>query len=437
MIAPPLVGLMGIGVLIALILLGVPIAVSSAIVGFVGCIVLVGVKPALGIIYTIPIDKVATYSLSVIPLFILMGTLALHGGIGRELYEACVKWLGRLPGGLALATTAANALFGACSGSSLAAAATFTKLALPEMSRYKYNARLSTGCIAAGGTFAAMIPPSGMMVIFCTFTPVSLGKLLVAGVIPGILTALMYMSSIYIRCRLDPSLAPLVQEKVTLKERLRSLRYLGAAILTFAVLLGGIYLGVFSPTEAGAAGAFVIFLIILLRRRMTFHMLLDSLKETVSTTALIFFIIVGAMIFAQFLAVSRLSNVFIDLVLSWQLSPVGVIVLVMIIYIFLGTFLDAVAMMALTLPILFPMVEALHIDGLWFGILVIKITEIALVTPPLGLNVYVVKGLAPEETRLEDIFAGIMPFLVMDLLALALFVLFPPIIQWLPGTMRP
>jgi len=436
-IAPPLVGLIGIGVLIALILLGVPIAVSSAIVGFVGCIVLVGVKPALGIIYTIPIDKVATYSLSVIPLFILMGTLALHGGIGRELYEACVKWLGRLPGGLALATTAANALFGACSGSSLAAAATFTKLALPEMSRYKYNAKLSTGCIAAGGTFAAMIPPSGMMVIFCTFTPVSLGKLLVAGVIPGILTALMYMSSIYIRCRLDPSLAPLVQEKVTLKERLRSLRYLGAAIVTFTVLLGGIYLGVFSPTEAGAAGAFVIFLIILLRRRMTFHMLLDSLKETVSTTALIFFIIVGAMIFAQFLAVSRLSNVFIDLVLSWQLSPVGVIVLVMIIYIFLGTFLDAVAMMALTLPILFPMVEALHIDGLWFGILVIKITEIALVTPPLGLNVYVVKGLAPEETRLGDIFVGIMPFLVMDLLALALFVLFPPIIQWLPGTMGP
>jgi len=273
-----------------------------------GCVVLIGITPALGIMYLIPIDKVATYSLSVIPLFILMGVLALRGGIGHELYNACIKWFGRLHGGLAMATTAANALFGACSGSSLAAAATFTKLSMPEMSRYNYHPRLSTGVIAASGTMAAMIPPSGMMVIFCTFADVSLGKILVAGVIPGILSAIIYMMSIYIRSRLNPSLGPAVNNKGIMKEKLLALRYLLTVAMVFIVLLGGIYLGIFSPTEGGAAGAFVIFLIVLFRRRLGWGALMESLKETVTTTAMIFFIIVGAMVFAQFLAVSRLPN---------------------------------------------------------------------------------------------------------------------------------
>jgi tripartite ATP-independent transporter DctM subunit len=228
-----------------------------------------GFTPALGVMYTIPIAKVATYSLSVIPLFILMGVFALHGGIGKELYGACIKWLGRLPGGLAMATTAANGLFGACSGSSLAATATFTKLALPEMTRYNYDKRLSVGAIAASGSMAAMIPPSGMMVIFCTFSDVSLGKILVGGVIPGILSVIIYMASIYIRARRNPRLGPPINEKISWKERLLSLRHLLSAAITFIVLLGGIYLGFFSPTEGGAAGAFVIFLIVLIRRRFT------------------------------------------------------------------------------------------------------------------------------------------------------------------------
>ena len=435
MLTPPVVGLIGIVILILLIVLGVPIAVSSAVVGFVGCVVLLGIKPALGVMYLIPVDKVATYGLSVIPLFILMGVLALYGGIGHELYTACVRWLGRLPGGLAMATTAANALFGACSGSSLAAAATFSKLSIPEMARYNYNPRLSTGVIAASGTLAAMIPPSGMMVIFCTFADVSLGKILVAGVIPGILSAFIYMMSIYIRSRLDPKLGPVVIEKVSLKEKLLALRYLMATVIAFAVLLGGIYLGIFSPTEGGAAGAFVIFLIVLFRRRLSWRNFMLSLKETVTTSAMIFFIIVGAMVFAQFLAVSRLPNFFIDMVISRAVHPLLVVVMILLIYVFLGTFLDAVAMMALTLPILFPLIESLGINGVWFGIMVIKMTEIALITPPLGLNVYVVKGLAPEGTLLEDIFMGIFPFLLMDVLTLALIFIFPQIALWLPGTM--
>lgn len=435
MLTPPVVGLIGIVILILLIVLAVPIAVSSAVVGFVGCVVLLGIKPALGVMYLIPVDKVATYALSVIPLFILMGVLALYGGIGHELYTACVRWLGRLPGGLAMATTAANALFGACSGSSLAAAATFSKLSIPEMARYNYNPRLSTGVIAASGTLAAMIPPSGMMVIFCTFADVSLGKILVAGVIPGILSAFIYMMSIYIRSRLDPKLGPVVIEKVSLKEKLLALRYLMATVIAFAVLLGGIYLGIFSPTEGGAAGAFVIFLIVLFRRRLSWRNFMLSLKETVTTSAMIFFIIVGAMVFAQFLAVSRLPNFFIDMVISRAVHPLLVVVMILLIYVFLGTFLDAVAMMALTLPILFPLIESLGINGVWFGIMVIKMTEIALITPPLGLNVYVVKGLAPEGTLLEDIFMGIFPFLLMDVLTLALIFIFPQIALWLPGTM--
>jgi len=435
MISPPITGLIGIGVMMALIMAGVPIAVSSAVVGFVGCIVLLGVEPALGVMYTIPIDKVATYSLSVIPLFILMGALALHGGIGRELYVACVRWLGRLPGGLAIATTMANAMFGACSGSSLAAAATFTKLSLPEMTHYKYDIKLSTGCIASGGTLAAMIPPSGMMVIFCTFANVSLGKLLIAGVIPGILTTVMFIGSIYIRCRLKPSMAPLMTEKVSMRDKLLSLRYLITVAAVFITLLGGIYAGLFSPTEGGAAGAFVIFLIVLFRGRLNLRSLMETLKETVTTSALIFFIIIGAMVFAQFLAVSRLPNFFIDLVTDFQLSPIVVMLCLIVIYLILGTFLDAVAMMALTLPVVFPLTKALGIEGIWFGILIIKMTEIALITPPLGLNVYVVKGLAPHGTKLESIFLGIMPFLITDLITLAIIILFPALTLWLPATM--
>lgn len=436
MLAPELAGIIGIALLFMLILLGVPIAVSSAVVGFVGCWTLLGFTPALGVMYTIPIAKVATYSLSVIPLFILMGVFALHGGIGRELYEACVKWLGRKPGGLAMATTAANGLFGACSGSSLAAAATFTKLALPEMERYHYDNRLSTGAIAASGSMAAMIPPSGMMVIFCTFSDVSLGKILVGGVIPGILSVVIYMVSIYVRARRNPKLGPPVEEEISWKDRILALRYLLTAIITFAVLLGGIYLGFFSPTEGGAAGAFLIFfLIVLIRGRFTKQNFIESLLEAVTTSAMIFFIIVGAMVFAQFLAVSRLPTYFVDMVNSSSLSSSVTVILILVIYIFLGTFLDAVAMMALTLPIVFPMIEALGVNGIWFGIMVIKMTEVALITPPLGLNVYVVKGLAPEETRLEDIFMGIFPFLLMDILTLAIIYLFPALVTWLPDTM--
>lgn len=429
------IGLIGILILFLLVLSGVPIAVSSAVVGFGGCWVLMGLTPALGVIYTIPIAKVATYALSVIPLFILMGVFALEGGIGRELYEACVKWLGRRPGGLAMATTAANGLFGACSGSSLAAAATFTKLALPEMDRYKYHVRLSTGCIAASGSMAAMIPPSGMMVIFCTFSDVSLGKILVGGVIPGILSVFVYMASIGIRARLNPELGPRILEPVSWKEKFLALRYLLTAAATFVVLLGGIYLGIFSPTEGGAAGAFLIFMIVLIRGRFTWKNFLGSLVEAVTTSAMIFFIIIGAMVFAQFLAVSQLPSYFVNAVSSSAMPNWSAILLVLVIYIFLGTFLDAVAMMALTLPIVFPMIEALGINGIWFGIMVIKMTEIALITPPLGLNVYVVKGLAPPQTRLEDIFMGIFPFLLMDLLTLAMIFLFPAIVTWLPGTM--
>ena len=434
-LSAPVVGIIGIVILITLILLGVPIAISSGIVGFAGTAILIGLKPALGIMYTVPFDKVAAYSLSVIPLFIMMGILALYGGIGEELYAATLVWFGRLPGGLAMATTAANALFGACSGSSIAATATFTKLSMPEMARYNYHPRLSTGVIASSGTLAAMIPPSGMMVIFCAFADVSLGKILVAGVIPGIISAVIYMISIYVRASINPTLGPPLDMKVSLKQKLLSLRYLLTVMVTFLILLGGIYLGIFSPTEGGAAGAFVVFFIILLRRRLSWSNLVLAVRETVTTTSMIFFIILGAMIFAQFLAVTRLAPFLIDIMTVRNFPTLVIVGLILLMYIFLGTFLDAVGMLALTLPIIYPFIESLGVNGIWFGILVIKMQEIALITPPLGLNVYVVKGLAPEGTRLEDIFMGILPFLLMDLVTLGLIFVFPQIALWLPNTM--
>ncbi len=434
-LSPHVVGIIGIIVLFTLIALGVPIAISSAFVGFIGTAVLIGLTGALGILYTVPIEAVSSYALSVIPLFIMMGILALYGGIGQELYAACVKWFGRLPGGLAMATIAANALFGACSGSSVAAAATFSKISLPEMKRYNYNIRLSTGSIAVSGTLAAMIPPSGMMVIFCIFADVSLGKILIAGIIPGILSAVMYMLSVYVRVKLNPSLGPTILQKVSLKEKVFALRYLLGIATVFVVLLGGIYLGFFSPTEGGAAGSFVVFLIVLLRGKMNLHMLLLTVKETVTVSAMIFFIVMGAMIFVQFLALSRLPHFLIDIVKVGQVSPSIVVVLILLLYVVLGTFLDNVGMMALTLPVVFPLIEFLGINGIWFGIMVIKMQEIALVTPPLGLNVYVVQRLAPKGTRLGDVFLGIMPFLIMDVLTLALIFIFPQIVLWLPATM--
>jgi len=226
-----------------------------------------------------------------------------------------------------------------------------------------------------------------------------------------------------------------VPGKVSWREKLLALRYLTTAVLTFVVLLGGIYLGIFSPTEGGAAGAFLIFVIVLIRGRFTLKTFFDSLMESVTTSAMIFFIIIGAMIFAQFLAVSQLPNYFVNCVSGSSLPNWGVILIVLVIYIFLGTFLDAVAMMALTLPIVFPMIENLGVNGVWFGIMVIKMTEIALITPPLGLNVYVVKGLAPKDASLEDIFMGIFPFLLMDILTLGIIFLFPMVVTWLPGTM--
>jgi len=283
---------------------------------------------------------------------------------------------------------------------------------------------------------AAMIPPSGMMVIFCTFSDVSLGKFLIGGIIPGILSVILYMVSIYVRAVLFPHMAPPVTTKTSWLDKIISLRFLFAAFLTFAVLLGGIYYGIFSPTEGGAAGAFVVFLIVLFRGRFNKENLKNSFMETVSTSAMIFFIIIGAMIFSQFLAVSRVPSYFIDIITGSAIPASLTVILILLMYILLGTFLDAVAMMALTLPIVYPMIESLGVNGLWFGIMVILMTEIALITPPLGLNVYVVKGVAPDDIKLEDIFLGIFPFLFMNLFLLALIFIFPSIATWLPSGMH-
>jgi len=431
--SPPMIGSIGIVILFVGVLLGVPIAIASAFIGFIGCSIILGFNGALGVIHVFTIGETASYALSVIPLFILMGNFALKGGIGEELYGAFSIWLRSVRGGLAMATTASCAMFGACSGSSLATAATFTKLALPEMKKHHYDNRLSAGSIAIGGTLASLIPPSGMMAVFCLFTEVSLGKLLIAGIIPGALSALLYMVWIHILVKKKPSLSPEILSKAPFKERFASSKSLFGAIIIFTTLLGGIYTGIFSPTEAAAWGAFVVLLINLLRRRIGVKDFFVVLKDSAQITGMIFFIIVGAMIFTQFLAVSRLPSIFCSFVTGWNVSPLVIVFLMLMIYIFLGTFLDAVAMMALTLPIFYPIIESLGLNGIWFGILVVKMTEMALITPPLGLNCYVVYGTAEGRVTLGEVFKGALIMAVMDVIWLILLFAFPQIASWLPS----
>jgi tripartite ATP-independent transporter DctM subunit len=315
-------------------------------------------------------------------------------------------------------------------------AAMFTKLALPEMLRFKYHPRLAAGAIAAGGTFAAMIPPSGMMVIYCMFTEQSIGKLAIAGVIPGAVNTVLYICAIYLLVRFRPQMAPLADIHVSWRERLVAVRRLLPMALLIMFVLGSIYFGIATPTEAGAVGALGALMIAAARRGLPLKQLFDSLMGTAATTGMIFLIIIGAFIFSRFLAVSGLTTTITNWFTSLPVPPMAVMGFFMLVFLVLGSFLDILAMCALTLPLFFPVVESLGISGIWFGIVTIQMVEIAFVTPPLGMNVYVVKAAAGDIVSLGDIFSGaVFPFLIADMLFLALLFFFPQIALWLPGLM--
>jgi len=431
--APLIMGLFGLGAIFVLVVLGMRIAFATALVGFVGIWIMKNFAVAGKVVGYLPHAIVAHYSLSVIPLFIIMGYYAFYAGLTDDIFYTARQWVGHLSGGLAIATVFGCAGFAACTGASTASAAIMGRVAIPEMRKYGYHPRLAAGVVAASGTLASLIPPSVILVIYGIITEQSIGALLIAGFIPGVVSAAIYAGMIYTRVKLFPELGKL-QPKVSWKQRFFAIKGTWGVLVLIVLIIGGIYSGVFTPTEAGGAGAFGAFLMAFSMRRLTWARFKESLLETGRTTIMIFSIIVGVLIFVRFLALTGLPTTFAEFVLDLPIPPVLIIVLILSIYVFLGMFLDAIGMMMLTLPIVFPAVVALGYDPIWFGIIVVKMCEICLITPPVGLNCYIVRSVAPD-IPLEEIFRGIIPFLAMDILTVALFIVFPQIITFLPSRM--
>lgn len=402
--------------------------------GFVGIIALRGIGAAFTTLYTIPFSSAASWSLSVIPMFILMGYVAFYAGFAEDAYNTGYRWVGRLPGGLAIATLIGGGFFAAASGSSIAATATLGKMALPHMLKFKYDKKLAAGCVCVSGTIAAVIPPSILLVLFGIYTEQSVGKLLIGGLCPGILTVIVYAMLVFVRAKLSPKLAPR-GETFRWKEKLRSLPGLVGIVLIFSITIGGIYTGIFTPTEAGAAGAFVALIVAFGMRRMNWGKFKSSIAESLRVTCSIFLIIIGAYIFIQFLAISRLPIMFAEWTVALPVSRVMVFVGIVMVYLFLGMFLDAIGCLLLTVPFIFPALVALGFDGIWLGIVVVKLIELGLITPPVGLQAFVLHGVAPD-ISLADIFIGFVPYFLVDLLiTLPLLYIFPQIVTFLPATM--
>ncbi len=430
------IGFLGIFMLLASILLGAPIMMALMAVGFVGLIFLTGFTAALSILGTLFYSVVNSFHFSVIPMFLLMGFFAMRAGIGNDLFDACAKWMGRLPGGLAVASTGSAAAFGAASGSSVGTATLFTKLALPEMVQRGYDRGFAAASIAIAGTLAVLIPPSALMVVYGILTNAGIGQLLIAGIIPGIVFSALLGATILIVALLNPRKAPSDDRSYSLREKLWSLRLVGPLMAVIVIMLGGLYGGVFTPTEAGGIGAFVTFVMAIIRQRgLRGLQLSQTLLETVVLTAMIFAIIIGGLLFARFLALSGVSNAIQGVLVGGALDIWVVVLIVTLVYLVLGMLMDAPSLLAISLPITYPVMTGLGFDPLWFGVYVIILAEIGAVTPPVGINCFVVKGAAGDLVTLEQIFAGLWPFLVACFLMLALMLLFPQIALYLPRSM--
>jgi len=424
-------GIIGMIALTVLIVLGVRIFVAAGIVGFLGLWALRGFDRAVGIAGHIPHSDTTNYALSVLPLFILIGHLAHHAGIVQGAYRCARAWLGWLPGGLGIATVFAAAGFAAVSGASTATAAVFSRIAIPELLRYNYHPSLAAAVVAAGGTLASLIPPSAIMVVYGIITETSIGGLLLAGFIPGMISAMVYAGTILFRFALDPSLGRPITG-IGWEERFRTLPEVLPIVFVVGAVLGGMYTGWATPTEVGALGAFIVFVMALGKRSLSAKGLLNSLVDTAKLAVMIFSIIWGVLVFVRFLAFAGVSATFSDWILALGVSPYVVLMVVLLLYIVLGMFMDGIGMLLLTLPVIFPVMMSLGFDAIWFGIIVVKMVEVGLLTPPVGLNCYVVAGVRPD-IPLQQIFAGIWPFVVADLLCVAMFIVFPEIVTFLPN----
>jgi C4-dicarboxylate transporter, DctM subunit len=425
-------GCIGIAALLLLMAVGVPIAVCFGAVSFCGIWILKGLDAALGTIGITPYMWASHYVLMAIPLFILMGFFAFRAGVSSDLYDCAYKWIGHIPGGIAVATIIACAGFGATSGSSLACSGTMGAVAIPEMERNHYSKRLAAGCVAAGGTLGILIPPSLCMIIYGTLVEASITRLFIAGILPGLLLTSAFIVAILIQVGLHPELGP-AGPRSTWRERFVSLK--GTAIMMgiFALLIGGLFVGWFTPTEGAAVGAIVTFIITVLKGRLSKSVILDSLHEAGKTTCMIFILFICAMMYMSFLALTGLPYEVASWVTTLGYSKIAILSIILLIYVPLGMLMDGNSMMVLTLPIFFPIISELGIDVTWFGILIVVVVELGQITPPVGVNVFIMKGVT--DLPLYSIFRGVIPFIVADVVVLAILVMFPEISLFLPRLM--
>jgi tripartite ATP-independent transporter DctM subunit len=420
--------------LFVLIALRVPIAVAMGVVGAVGGLALNGIDSVGFVLGTTPFETVFPYGLSVVPLFIMMGVFAARAGLSRSLYEAVHAFVGHYRGGLGMATVGACAAFGAICGSSLATAATMCKVAMPEMRRRKYDDGLAAATIAAGGTLGVLIPPSIIMVIYAILTEQSIGRMFAAAIVPGIVATALYMITVWVQTLVHPELGP-ADERLRWPARLRTLVNVWAVALLFALVIGGIYLGWFSPTEAAAIGAFGALLLALIKGQLTRQVFVECLNETASTTGMIFLILIGTAVFNYFVETTGLPSRLVDTINTLGWTPLAVLVLLIVFYILLGCVMDALSMILLTLPFVYPLILSLGLDPIWFGVLMVSVVEIGLITPPIGMNLFVIMATVPG-LRLGIVSRGIVPFVIADLVRIALLVAFPSLALWLPSTIH-
>ncbi|PKG29419.1 TRAP transporter large permease [Cytobacillus horneckiae] len=429
-----IIGLLGILLMFILMFLKVPIAISMVVPAIFGIIYLKGWNTLAAAVETITWDHSFSYTLSTIPMFVLMGELLYICGISTELFNTFRLWLSRLKDGLGMATIGSSAVFAAASGSSLANTATMGVIASKEMLNAGYNKSLTGGTIVAGGTLGVLIPPSTLFILYGMMTEQSIGQLLVAGIIPGIMLMGLYMLTVYIAVMIKPDLAPVINAKVTWKERFVSLKSTIWILLLFAIVIGGMYIGWFNPTEAAGIGAFCTFIIALLRKKLTVQLFIQALSSTLKTTGFLFAIIIMAFILNYFLTITRLPMVLADILNGLSLPPFLLFAIIILMYILLGMVMDALAMVVVTLPIILPLIHLMGLDLIWFGVIIVLVMEMAMITPPVGMNCFVLKGAAPD-LSLEQIFKGAALFILPIIVLIVILYLFPNIALYLPSNM--